>query len=253
MVGLEESDRLARARCLGCKYSLRGLPEGTARCPECGRPFDPANRRTYDDGLGEIQWVRWARPPGLIHSILVSLICAQWLREQTFPFGGFLPCTQYLLVPFIAFYVFRAAISFGVWLDGIPPIRRRNRASWFVTPVLLAILIASVSTHLPFRVRFNYGREALEAEAKRLLALSPTTSQQTGRPGWADYYPNKKVGSYFLGLVTVDYIRQHVYFNIGPGIRPHGLVYTGGSSEPPEEDHWRVAYLPSDWGLFASP
>ncbi len=29
------------ARCLGCGYSLRGLAE--PRCPECGRPFDPAD------------------------------------------------------------------------------------------------------------------------------------------------------------------------------------------------------------------
>jgi hypothetical protein len=33
------------ARCLACGYVLCGLPE--ARCPECGRPFDPDNPATY--------------------------------------------------------------------------------------------------------------------------------------------------------------------------------------------------------------
>ena len=31
--------------CRGCGYQLNGLT--TPRCPECGRPFDPANRRTW--------------------------------------------------------------------------------------------------------------------------------------------------------------------------------------------------------------
>jgi hypothetical protein len=32
-------------RCLDCDYPLRGLPE--PRCPECGRPFDPADPNSY--------------------------------------------------------------------------------------------------------------------------------------------------------------------------------------------------------------
>ena len=31
--------------CQNCFYALVGLPE--SRCPECGRPFDPDNPRTY--------------------------------------------------------------------------------------------------------------------------------------------------------------------------------------------------------------
>src|SRR5271163_1766704 len=34
--------------CLGCKYPLRGLT--SHRCPECGRPFDPAAPATYYSG-----------------------------------------------------------------------------------------------------------------------------------------------------------------------------------------------------------
>jgi len=31
--------------CLGCKYPLDGLAEH--RCPECGRPFDPADSTSF--------------------------------------------------------------------------------------------------------------------------------------------------------------------------------------------------------------
>jgi len=34
------------ARCLGCGYELRGLPEPV--CPECGRVFDPTDPTTFD-------------------------------------------------------------------------------------------------------------------------------------------------------------------------------------------------------------
>ena len=32
-------------RCLDCHYSLKNLTEH--RCPECGRPFDPNNPRSF--------------------------------------------------------------------------------------------------------------------------------------------------------------------------------------------------------------
>lgn len=34
------------ARCLSCGYLLRGLPQPV--CPECARPFDPADPTTFD-------------------------------------------------------------------------------------------------------------------------------------------------------------------------------------------------------------
>jgi predicted amidophosphoribosyltransferase len=33
-------------RCLNCKYDLRKLSEH--RCPECGRPFNPNDPKTFD-------------------------------------------------------------------------------------------------------------------------------------------------------------------------------------------------------------
>ena len=44
------------ALCLGCNYPLRGLPE--ARCPECGRTFDPSNSWTMNTGRPMPAWAR---------------------------------------------------------------------------------------------------------------------------------------------------------------------------------------------------
>ena len=247
------TDPLAIARCLACKYALRGLPEGTSRCPECGRPFNISDPRTFDDGSPGINWTRWARPPGWIHSILIVVLCTGVLYEQSYPFGWFLPCAVVLLLPLAAVYLLRALISLSIWLSRIPPIRRRSCIWWFVAPLSLLIVIGSVATHAPLRVRFAYSQEALEAEARRLLAATPAASQPDVRPGRGRYFTNREIGAYFVGIVDVDQVRQHVYFNIGPGIRPHGLVYLGDSTEQPEEDHWRVPYLPAQWELFASP
>jgi hypothetical protein len=51
------------AFCLACGYPLRALP--TSRCPECGRPFDPADPRTMSLGQPLRPWQRWLlRPTG---------------------------------------------------------------------------------------------------------------------------------------------------------------------------------------------
>src|SRR3954464_3717123 len=60
----------AEAMCLGCGYALRGL--STARCPECGRTFDPSDLETMNVGRPVpdalrplLKPVRWLRAAGL--------------------------------------------------------------------------------------------------------------------------------------------------------------------------------------------
>jgi hypothetical protein len=50
------------ARCLDCGYVLIGLPRG--RCPECGRPFDPDDPRTYSSRPLLVRWKFWL--PGFV-------------------------------------------------------------------------------------------------------------------------------------------------------------------------------------------
>lgn len=58
-VGMNSAREKSSARtryCLGCGYVLDGLPEH--RCPECGRPFDPDNPRTFKTARPYKRW-RW--------------------------------------------------------------------------------------------------------------------------------------------------------------------------------------------------
>src|SRR6266446_4734126 len=58
------------ARCLACYYLLRDL--GEARCPECGRPFDPKNPRTFTTRPPFVRWKFWL--PSLLLSIAGGLL-----------------------------------------------------------------------------------------------------------------------------------------------------------------------------------
>ncbi|MBU0639869.1 MAG: hypothetical protein KKB50_13455 [Planctomycetes bacterium] len=84
-------------RCLGCGYILEGLPEN--RCPECGRPFDPDDRQTYDPyGLAGNVFTQtatlaaWLTAPAAVLILLHAFAGAisSWLLALAvfFAFGG---------------------------------------------------------------------------------------------------------------------------------------------------------------------
>jgi ribosomal protein L37E len=70
--------------CRKCGYQLHGLSEN--RCPECGRTFDPANRRTYLQHPKGSSRRWWLRVAGVTLLVLLALIAAgmygthAWLR-----------------------------------------------------------------------------------------------------------------------------------------------------------------------------
>src|SRR5687767_8704883 len=59
------------ARCLACRYALRGLPR-QSQCPECGRPFD----------LGD-PWTVWL--PSRLNLLVRSLMREPASIARTFP------------------------------------------------------------------------------------------------------------------------------------------------------------------------
>ncbi len=79
-VSRRSTDLPGRPLCLGCRYCLDGLT--VHRCPECGRPFDLRNRRTYT--TQERGFERQTHPwRGLIAAVttVVALLAA---AEATF-------------------------------------------------------------------------------------------------------------------------------------------------------------------------
>jgi hypothetical protein len=73
--------------CRSCGYDLRSLAEN--RCPECGREFDPVNRRTYDLKPRRRALARWLWRFGIL-AVLTVIACASlitwtwrgWERDQ---------------------------------------------------------------------------------------------------------------------------------------------------------------------------
>ena len=80
-------DAQPRGYCAGCSYPLQGLAarDGVYRCPECGRPFDPAKPRTFHiNPHGRIR--RWlASPLGWSLPALMLLAAAVVIGSAGYP------------------------------------------------------------------------------------------------------------------------------------------------------------------------
>jgi hypothetical protein len=72
------------AYCRGCGYALRGLAAGGGRCPECGRAFDLADRRTVARRPPRLRLRRWAWRAVVIALVVVTVAGAGvgWLWQD---------------------------------------------------------------------------------------------------------------------------------------------------------------------------
>src|SRR5438105_3678911 len=84
---IEVATRKGLTYCRGCGYVLHGLAQN--RCPECGRAFDPADRKTYATSRRALLLRRWLRrllPPALILALLTGAptgwLYHGWKAEQ---------------------------------------------------------------------------------------------------------------------------------------------------------------------------
>lgn len=162
-----------RAVCLTCGYRLRGLPNHI--CPECGRAFDPADRRTYrdlaDKTLATRLAQRWSSPPPSWHAgltIALTLAVVTWMSSSLWPFlptydsDAFLeysiPVVIFampLLLTLVTSYLLRywACRRFG------PPGGRRR--PWTVLPICLFMVGTACIYPWPTVVAVVAGRPSL--------------------------------------------------------------------------------------------
>jgi hypothetical protein len=103
--------------CLDCNYPLRGLIEN--RCPECGRAFDPADPRSFNNSSRALTWFdrKLLAPTGWPTFSLIALVCSGLLFLALDPGIYYMGC-----------YIFLSGLCYAV-IAFILMIRRASRDS----------------------------------------------------------------------------------------------------------------------------
>jgi len=178
------------ARCLDCGYTL--IAEGSARCPECGRPYDSGDAATYDCPTHIWHYPRWASaPPSWRISVLGGTTpCVVWLASEL-RFSALLelvtPGVMVLVFILSAEYVIRLACAVRQVRcapRGMPSAFRRRPAAWGIAALLIAVAWSSMTTMWPVRARFLMSQRALQRsadDALRSATLPPA-------PRWIGLY-----------------------------------------------------------------
>lgn len=78
-----EDQRTSNTFCINCGYSLRGLSE--ARCPECGRVFDPSKPKTMARTPRRAALRRWLGVPFLLMVVFIAYLAAYLILVQRAP------------------------------------------------------------------------------------------------------------------------------------------------------------------------
>jgi hypothetical protein len=166
----------ADAHCLSCNYPLSHLP--TPRCPECGRPFDPADPFTMNVG----------RP--LSPLALRILAPARWPKPLAYTLASLLTLWSLLLPgygPYLCIFLalgYAAILSLSILHSILKFITRRiyrqlkprpNPDRPHLARARIAVLIAFALLwfELPFRAVFLVSRPSLEHLAVHQLDEVP--------------------------------------------------------------------------------
>ncbi len=241
--------------CQQCDYSLIGLD--LARCPECGRPFDPADPATMNMGrpLGRVG--RWLlRPVGWPTYLVAGLISAVWLYRWALPNGSFglLVLAFYASMPVLAWWAMRlvASIIAVLWLRQPKKLCLTHWRRWFILPLVAGLLLGLAYASIPYRVGLFMSRPWLDRIAEQAKAkygpLAPAASDK-----WERRYVSRWAGIYHIDAIDVreDGVRLSVGISGGLFVRDSGFelrpVFPDGEANNLEWRNWSTV------GLFAGP
>jgi hypothetical protein len=210
------ADSATPMTCLGCEYPLAGVAANA--CPECGRAFDPADRRTYGPRILQkaAHILRW-RPPWWLISVyaLFTLVTLglhaspdSSLRNAS---GG--PIVWLVATAMIAGVALPAFLL--LWLAcalNDDPARMSPR--WIALVFIAVAGFAIWKSSLVWHIRWLRAQPAFLALSKR--------SPSTWKPGWyGSFYVEKVViqpnGTIDLELGFTDlYSRGPAHFTYDP-------------------------------------
>jgi hypothetical protein len=232
------------ARCLNCRYLLRGLPE--PRCPECGQPFDPGDPDTYYDPARPKRsvfrrFIHLARPEGP-HSAsdlfwIVLLTLGVIWTNASIPRVFVNPLEEPACFVALVYLLLGGVIVDLIWRWRVRAKARRTdderildsfqRGRWRWRLAVACIVVSCVTAVYPWPVYapFYLSWPSLRREAQACLS---------GNGSW--------VGWRRIGLYNVEYLHGHhkgcVFFQIGHrGDFRYGFSYRP-SGPAPWNDRW---------------
>lgn len=219
-------DASEQVRCLECGYCL-GNPTRPV-CPECGRPFDPDDPRTFRTIV--FPWPAWSRrSPRLWHLRLVIAFCLVVLKHPSEPSLNipFLPaCFAILMLPVVILdYATRAAAAAWTRKHALADTRAPGASArwrWWVAPACLALLTLAIDSDLPLRVRFALSEPALAREYHARAKLF--TIGRHSPTGW--------IGLYHIRYI--EFLPDGSLAFVCDGYKGHrtGFIYSADGSTP---------------------
>ncbi|HPF37667.1 MAG TPA: hypothetical protein P5081_05080 [Phycisphaerae bacterium] len=178
------------ARCLECRYALKGLAEEV--CPECGRAFDRYDASTYVSKRAGASWRTQARPPLITGILLVVLATCLTIYGASDPGCRWIRLAMLAAIAAFCFHLMDLLLcNEASRRDADRAARDRSRKSpgsrwrWRVGPICV-VLLAPVFMGLnwPLQLRFALSRPAFEQMRKRIDGGMPPP---TGRV-WLGLY-----------------------------------------------------------------
>lgn len=147
--------------CLGCGYQLKHLPEN--RCPECGKPFDPDDDRTFAGKLIDARKYVWSAIGAGLATFTPLLV--GWFNDQR-PFGSpsIFGNLDFLVVlgpiGIIGGLIVAASIAKASWNDMKKSYCERHRRRYLILAFVLSMsvigLMGFLTLGLPSRTTNCY-------------------------------------------------------------------------------------------------
>ncbi|HYF16196.1 MAG TPA: hypothetical protein VD971_14110 [Phycisphaerales bacterium] len=225
--------------CLGCDYPLAGVAANA--CPECGRAFDPADRKTYGPRILQkaARVLRWKPPWWLVSVYLLFTLATLGLHaspDSTLRGASGGPVVWLATTAFIAGIALPTLLL--LWLAcalNEDPARMSPR--WFVVVFIAVAGFATWKSSLVWHTRWLRAQPAFLALSKR--------SPSTWKPGWYGSFYVEKVVKQPNGTVDLElgfpdlYSRGPASFSFVPNGR---LPVDHGGHQWNLDDGWWIQW-----------